>query len=41
MADSAAPMPEEKTVYEAARRRLDSLGRWVLAVLTVGIAALA
>ncbi len=41
MADSAAPMPEEKTVYEGRPAALDSLGRWVLAVLTVGIAALA
>ncbi|MGC4122770.1 MAG: PH domain-containing protein [Myxococcales bacterium] len=40
MADNATPMPEEKTVYEGRPAALDSLGRWILAVLTVGIAAL-
>lgn len=40
MADSPAPLAEEKTFYEGRPAALDSLGRWTLAVLTVGIAAL-
>ncbi|HEY3450299.1 MAG TPA: PH domain-containing protein [Myxococcales bacterium] len=41
MADQAAPIADEKTLYEGRPAALDSLGRWILAVLTVGIAALA
>ena len=38
--NAAAPIAEEKTVYEGRPAALDSLGRWILAVLTVGIAAI-
>jgi uncharacterized membrane protein YdbT with pleckstrin-like domain len=41
MATEHAPAAgEEKTIYEGRPAVLDSLGRWILAVLTVGIAAL-